>query len=321
MTETSSCGSTKTVLVILGPTASGKTALAHSVAEKIDAEIISADSRQIYRELTIGTAKPPASALKAVRHHFIDERNIGEPFSAGDFAVQAYERILDIQGRGKHAIVAGGSGLYIEGLVMGFADLPPGDQEIRRKLSAELEKHGADKLFRRLESLDPQQASGLDPTKTHRLIRSLEIIAITGRPVSSQKMFRKPPPLSFLTYGLDMPRENLYRRINERVENMIASGLVEEASFLYKKYHTLLDTDNAGPLKTVGYQELFRYFDGQTDLETAITLIKQHTRNYAKRQLTFFKNRLNVNWVEAPADHSAIAALATIWCRVLKEAC
>lgn len=318
--ETSFPETRKPVLVILGPTASGKTALALSVAVKLDAEIISADSRQIYRELSIGSAKPSEEALRSVKHHFVNEKSIGEPFSAGDFASQACKRIHDIHGRGKQAIVAGGSTLYLEALLRGLGELPPGNPEIRRKLLEELDEYGNEKLFQRLAELDPEQASTLDPTKTQRLIRSLEIIAISGRTVTSLQHVRKTPPVNFLTFGLRMPREQLYRHINERVDEMVAMGLVEEAAFLYKKYYSLLNTQKAGALKTVGYQELFSYFDGRMDLESAVTLIKQHTRNYAKRQLTFFKNRLNVNWVDAPVGHAAIAALTTICCRTLTEA-
>lgn len=299
----------KPVLVILGPTASGKTALAVKVARRFEAEIISADSRQIFRELTIGSAKPPEELLREIPHHFIDEKNIGESFTAGDFAVEAQQRILDIHLRGKRAVVAGGSTLYLEGLIRGFADLPPSDPEIREQLAGELISAGSETLFERLKTLDPVQAATLDPTKTERLIRSLEIIAITGRTVTEQQQTRKTPPLTFLSCGLSLPRPTLYERIDRRVDAMIRNGLVGEAELLYKKYYSLLKEEKAGALKTVGYQELFDYFEGRTTLENAVTLIKQHTRNYAKRQLTFFKNRLNVNWMDASGDPATMEAL------------
>jgi len=308
----------KPVLVILGPTASGKTALTLQVARRFQAEIISADSRQIYRELTIGSAKPPEELLREIPHHFIDEKNIGEAFSAGDFAVEAQQRILDIHQRGKQAIVAGGSTLYLEGLLRGFADLPPGDPEIRRNLAGELSSSGSERLFERLKKLDPVQAATLDPTKTQRLIRSLEIIAISGRTVTDLQQSRKVPTLNFFSYGLSVPRSMLYERIDRRVDAMILNGLIEEAELLYKKYYSLLKVEKTGALKTVGYQELFDYFEGRTTLDSALTLIKQHTRNYAKRQLTFFKNRLNVNWMNASGDHEAMEALIKACCRVLE---
>ncbi len=308
----------KPVLVILGPTASGKTALALNVARRLEAEIISADSRQIFRELTIGSAKPPEELLREIPHHFIDEKNIGESFTAGDFAVEAQQRILDIHLRGKPAVVAGGSTLYIEGLIRGFADLPPGNPEIRRNLAEELSSSGSEKLFERLKSLDPVQAATLDPTKTERLIRSLEIIAISGRTVTELQQSRKTPPLTFVLYGLSLPRPTLYERIDRRVDAMIRNGLVGEAELLYKKYYSLLKGEKAGALKTVGYQELFDYFEGRTTLENAVTLIKQHTRNYAKRQLTFFKNRLNVNWMDASGDPATMEALVKACCRAFE---
>jgi len=186
---------TKQVIVILGPTASGKSALALSVARKIGAEIISADSRQIYRELDIGSAKPSRDALREVKHHFVDEKSIGEPFTAGDFAAEAVQRIEDIHKRGKEVVVAGGSTLYLEGLLEGFADLPAADPEIRTRLLEEMQREGKAALFERLRQLDPEQAGTLDATKSQRLIRSLEIIEITGRPVTAlqaEKNKRQP---------------------------------------------------------------------------------------------------------------------------------
>lgn len=310
----------KPVLVITGPTASGKSALALNIARMLDAEIVSADSRQIYRELTIGSAKPSCEELREIRHHFINEKSIGEPFTAGEFAFEAWKRIADIHLRGKHAIVSGGSPLYLEGLLKGFSELPAGDSEIRRRLAAELASLGSDKLFERLRKLDPVQAATLDASKTHRLIRSLEIIAVSGKTVTELKHRNTTPPHVFHTFGLDMPRTLLYERINRRVDKMIGEGLCEEAEFLYKTFCNRSDTENPGSLKTVGYQELFDYFEGYTSFDTAVTLIKQHTRNYAKRQLTFFKNRLNVNWVHAPGDRAAMEALSAACCRFLQEA-
>ncbi|NTW69035.1 MAG: tRNA (adenosine(37)-N6)-dimethylallyltransferase MiaA [Chlorobiaceae bacterium] len=300
------------VIVILGPTASGKSALALSVAKKIDAEIVSADSRQIYRELDIGSAKPSRETLREVKHHFIDEKNIGEPFTAGDFATEAVQRIRDIHQRGKEAVVAGGSTLYLEGLLEGFADLPAADPEIRARLTAELEAQGNESLFERLVQLDPAQAATLDATKSQRLIRSLEIIEITGKQVTELQAEGKKihTGLQFLPVALSMPREILYERINNRTDEMIDAGLCNEAEMLYHKYQKIVASKKIAALQSVGYQELFQYLQGITDLQTAIILIKQHTRNYAKRQLTFFKNRLNVHWIPAPQNISEHEVLA-----------
>ena len=298
------------VHVILGPTASGKSALAHALAKKIGAEIISADSRQIYRELDIGSAKPSPESLRDVHHHFINEKNIGEPFTAGDFAIEARECIREIHGRGIPAVVTGGSTLYLEGLLEGFAELPPGNPEIRKKLLQELESIGKEELYKKLLQKDPQQAATLDATKTQRLIRSLEIIEITGRSVTElQGKGKGTTGLRFLAWGLSMPRETLYNRINQRTEEMLEAGLLKEAATLHNKYQELLAGDKIPALQSVGYQELFQHFDEKIDLSTAIQLIKQHTRNYAKRQLTFFKNRLSVTWVDAPENENELASL------------
>jgi tRNA dimethylallyltransferase len=299
------------VIVILGPTASGKSSLAHTLAKEIGAEIVSADSRQIYRELDIGSAKPSLEALLEVKHHFIDEKNIGELFTAGDFATEAVTRIHDIHRRGKRAIVAGGSTLYLEGLLEGFADLPGADFEIRQRLTEELEKAGKEALFERLRQLDPKQAATLDATKTQRLIRSLEIIEITGKSVTELQSIpnKSKKGLQFVTAALSMPRERLYQQINERSDKMIDAGLCNEAEMLYHKHQDKLREGKIPALQSVGYQELFQYLQGMTDFPTAVSLIKQHTRNYAKRQLTFFKNRLNVNWVTAPESNDEFEAL------------
>ena len=299
------------VIVILGPTASGKSALALALAEKTGAEIVSADSRQIYRELDIGAAKPSPEALRKVRHHFVNEKNIGEPFSAGDFAAEAAERIRNIHRKGIRAVVAGGSTLYLEGLLEGFADLPPADPEIRKRLLEELESVGKEELYKKLLLKDPLQAATLDPTKTQRLIRSLEIIEITGVSVTELQAAGKKlnGDLRFFTAGLSMPRPLLYERINRRTEEMIDAGLPDEATRLFQKYRTLLENGKIPALQSVGYQELFQYLEGKIGFEGAVNLIKQHTRNYAKRQLTFFNNRLTVNWMDAPKNRSDLEAL------------
>ena len=303
--------SDQAVHVILGPTASGKSALSLALAKKIGAEIISADSRQIYRELDIGSAKPSPESLRDIKHHFINEKNIGEPFTAGDFAIEAAERIHDIHRKGLRAVVSGGSTLYLQGLLEGFAELPAGNEEIRKKLLHELECGGKEELYKKLLLKDPEQAATLDPTKTQRLIRSLEIIEITGMSVTELQARGKKAHtgIRFLTWGLSPPRERLYNRINLRTEEMLEAGLAAEAAMLHHNYRAMLAHHNISALQSVGYQELFQYFDGKIEFAKAIELIKQHTRNYAKRQLTFFKNRLDVTWVDAPENESELAAL------------
>ena len=300
------------ILVLLGATASGKSALALAIAQKIDAEIISADSRQIYREMDIGTAKPSPESLLAVKHHFVNEKTIGEPFTAGDFATEAVARIRDIHQRGKRVVVAGGSTLYLEGLLEGFAELPPANPDIRNRLQREFERDGGEQLYEKLRQRDPEQAATLDPTKSQRLIRSLEIIEISGKSVTELQALGKTrhTGVRFLTFGLAMPREKLYHRINQRVEAMMEAGLCEEAKQLYHRYRELIASNRTSALQSVGYQELFHHFDGTLDLAEAVRQIQQHTRNYAKRQLTFFNHRLTVSWVAAPENSGEMAALA-----------
>lgn len=306
----------KPVLVILGPTASGKTELAFRIARQIGGEIVSADSRQIYRGMDIGTAKPPREMLEEIRHHFIDEKEIGEPFSAGDFAEEAAERIRELRQRGITPIVAGGSTLYLEGLLKGFAELPQADPEVRARLTHELERHGAEALYRRLEALDPEQARTLDPTKSQRLVRSLEIIELSGQTVTALQRKTTGPStgIDFTVIGIDLPRELLYDRINRRANAMIQAGLEAEARRLYDQFRDQWRSKTLNALATVGYRELFEHFEGQHDLQTAETLIAQHTRNYAKRQLTFFRNRLDVEWVAAPLDEAGVDSLVEEIC-------
>nr|Q3AQS3.1 RecName: Full=tRNA dimethylallyltransferase; AltName: Full=Dimethylallyl diphosphate:tRNA dimethylallyltransferase; Short=DMAPP:tRNA dimethylallyltransferase; Short=DMATase; AltName: Full=Isopentenyl-diphosphate:tRNA isopentenyltransferase; Short=IPP transferase; Short=IPPT; Short=IPTase [Chlorobium chlorochromatii CaD3] len=288
------------IVVLAGATASGKSALAMAIAKKIGAEIISADSRQIYWELTIGAAKPSPKELQEVPHHFINEKHIGEPFTAGDFAVEAWQRITAIHQRDKRVVVAGGSTLYVEGLLKGFANLPSANEAIRQRLETELQTLGSEALYQRLVKLDPTQAATLDATKTQRLIRSLEIIESSGTSVTALKAAQQPPPshFTFLPFALFLPRETLYQRINQRVDDMMANGLLHEAEALYQTYCDTWQERNLSALRTVGYQELFAYFEGRHSLDEAINLIKQHTRNYAKRQITFFSNHLALRWIE-----------------------
>lgn len=318
------------VLVLLGATASGKTALSIKLAERLNAEIVSADARQIYRRMTVGTAKPSTEDLARMPHHFINELDVTQPFDAGDFALQATERLKDIHKRGKAALVVGGSTLYLRALIEGLHDLPKRDFFIRARLEAELAAHGIEALFTRLQQLDAAYAGLVDRHNPHRVIRALEIIEASGKSVSELQQRPVPPPaFDFRLLGLELPRDLLYERINRRVEAMMSAGLLQEARSLYDEYiyprrdllrqkkPDALQHGDAAPapvsasvqapvepslqaLNTVGYQELFAFFDGDTTLETAVTLIKQHTRNYAKRQLTYFRKQFDTTWIAAP---------------------
>ncbi len=300
------------VVVITGPTASGKSALAHAMAKITGAEIISADSRQLYRGMDIGTAKPSEKMLEEVPYHFISEKEIEEEYNAGDFTTDAIRRILSIHNNNRDAVVSGGSTLYIEGLLHGFAELPPKNPEIRNELLKELKRSGSEKLYSRLKSVDPEQAATLDPTKTQRLLRSLEVIAITGKTVTELQVAQKKhsPSIRFIPLGLCMQRKELYERINTRTDEMMAAGLLEEAEKLYAAFYKDKTGRKVNALETVGYKELFQYFEGKHSLDKAVELIKQHTRNYAKRQLTFFRNRLDLEWIPAPTDRENLNRLA-----------
>jgi len=306
----------KKIPVILGATASGKTALAIELALKFNAEIISADSRQIYHELTIGSAKPSPEALATVPHHFINEKSLLEDYDAASFANDAWQRIRDILARGKRVIVAGGSTLYLKSLIVGFSELPSADHALRARLYKELQTLGSEKLYERLKHLDPDRAKTLDHTKTQRLIRSLEVIETTGRKMSELQSTRHhAPPFEFLCIGLDVPRDTLYERINQRVDEMMQNGFLEEVQSLYHRFASTHKQRKINALETVGYKELFSFLEGEISLDAAILLIKQHTRNYAKRQLTFFRNQLHVQWVQASSPSFALNQISSILSR------
>jgi tRNA dimethylallyltransferase len=271
--------------VIAGPTASGKTAAAIRIAQHFHTEIVSADARQFYREMSIGTAKPSPEQLAAVPHHLVGNKSITELYGAGHFGREAMNVLKEIFNHHDIAILTGGSGLYIDAVVHGVDDFDEVPEGLREALNAELAEKGADWLRQEVQALDPAYYATADSSNPRRLLRALEVIRSTGRTYSEQLGRAKAQrPFTTINILLDLPRETLYERIDQRVDDMMRAGLAEEARKLYEFRHY-----NA--LKTVGYKELFDHFDGKTSLETAVALIKQHTRNYAKRQLTWFRNR------------------------------
>jgi tRNA dimethylallyltransferase len=283
----------KKLIVIAGPTAAGKTAIAIELAKKLQTEIISADSRQFYREMSIGTAKPTPADLGQARHHFIDSLSVTENFSVGDFEREGLVVVEKIFETHDTAVLVGGSGLFVKAICDGFDDLPSALPELRAKLNAEFEEKGITYLQEKLKDADPAYYNQVDLNNPHRLIRALEVYGSTGKPFSS---FRKAETVQrdfqCIKIGLDLPREVLYKQINDRVDEMIKQGLVEEV-------RSLLPYRHLNALNTVGYSELFDYFDGKTDLETAVSLIKQNTRRFAKRQLTWFRRDEEINWMKA----------------------
>lgn len=288
------------VLALVGPTAVGKTARSLALAKALGAEIVSADSRQVYRPLTIGTAKPSPEEQAQAPHHFIGEKDLHEPFSAGLFAEEATARIRQIRARGRRALVVGGSTLYVHALQHGLADIPDVPKAVREQMKRRLDREGEDALYEELQAVDAAYAETLDPTKTHRLLRGLEVYHATGKPLSHYHEEQAPPPFSFRTVVLHRDRQRLYDRINRRVDAMLARGLVGEVEALQTR-----GVDRSRPpLKTIGYREVFDFLDGATGREEMTRLIKRNTRRYAKRQLTWFRRYDTYRWThaETPLD-------------------
>jgi tRNA dimethylallyltransferase len=278
------------LIVIGGPTASGKTKAAIQLAKFLNCPILSCDSRQFFREMSIGTAKPTKEELSQARHFFIDHKSIEEAYSSGEFEKDALLLLEELFQAHKHVILVGGSGLYIDAVCKGMDKLPK-SQKLRDQLNAELAAYGLGYLQNQLKRLDPDYYQQCDIQNPIRIIRALEIIRLSGKTIAenwSQKFEIRPFSVRYVV--LNLPREELYRRINQRVELMLEQGLLQEAKSLERYKHK-----NA--LQTVGYQELFDYFEGKITLQRAIELIKQNSRRYAKRQITWFKRYENALWV------------------------
>ncbi len=287
------------VIVIVGPTASGKTHVAICLAEAIGAEIISADSRQFYRDMDIGTAKPTAAELARVTHHFIDFLPPQVEFSAGEFSRIARDLIRELRRRGKNVIVAGGSGMYIRALLDGFFEPAIKDPAIKQALKQRAETEGGSVLYRELQAIDPVRAAELHPNDVHRIVRALEVYYASGKRFSEvQQQKRVAADFPFVQIGLRWPREKLYQRIEQRVDDMIRQGLERETRAL------LVGGVNpkANALQSVGYREMIQYIRGELAFAEMVDKIKQHTRNFAKRQLTWFRRDARIRWVEVHSE-------------------
>jgi tRNA dimethylallyltransferase len=270
--------------VIAGPTAIGKTALSIELAKHFNTEIISADSRQFFHELKIGAAPPSKEELGSVPHHLIGHLSVNQSFTVADFEKEALEILQDLFKVHDIVIVTGGSGLYINALCNGLDELPSADPLLREELNDIVSNSGLEVLVNELKEKDPEAAAGIDLHNPQRVIRAIEVIRLSGKKYSEQRSsLPKPRPFKIIRILLEMDREKLYERINKRVDKMIDEGLIAEAKELYPLRHL-----NA--LQTVGYKEVFEHFDGKISLDKAIELIKQNTRRYAKRQLTWFRN-------------------------------
>lgn len=294
----------KKLISILGPTASGKTGLAVQLAQQLNCEIISCDSRQFFKEMKIGTAFPKAEELQGVPHYFLGHKSIHDRYAAGAFELDAIAKITELHQASNHVIMVGGSGLYAKAVLEGIDDIPS-DPKIREKWNVIFEKEGLTPLLSQLEKWDKKHFEKVDTSNHQRVIRALEVIEVTGLPYSQQRKGKKAQrAFEQHNFVLDWPRETLYQRINQRVDLMIEEGLLKEAEKLYPQ-------KELNALQTVGYRELFSFFDGEMSLEEAIDKIKQNTRNYAKRQLTWFRREENMTWIEMPGGLSAIQALMT----------
>ncbi len=295
------------LLAILGPTATGKSALALRLAGALDGEIVNADALQVYRGLDIGTAKPTVEMRRQVRHHLVDILEPDEVFSAGEFARRGRSVITEIEGRGKTAILAGGSGFYLRALLQGLSPLPPSDPEIRRVLQERLRRDGLRSLYTELEERDPETAERLAPGDRQRILRALEVALGSGRPLSA--WIRSQPmggaPLPAVRIGLTLPRSILYDRIAGRVHRMVGRGWVAEVEGLLRRG---VEPD-APAFQAIGYRQIVRHVSGIWSLEAAVEDTVRATRRYAKRQMTWFRREKEVRWFSALDANQALTAL------------
>lgn len=282
----------KSLIVIVGPTAVGKTALSIALAKKFNTTILSADSRQFFKEMNIGTAKPSAEEMQNITHYFIDSHSIADDYNVGKYETEAIALLEKLFQTNDLLILVGGSGLYVDAICKGFDELPEANTKVREQINSLLQKEGIEGLQQLLKELDPDYCIQVDLQNPQRISRALEVCLTTGKPYSTfRKGKNKTRNFNIVKIGINTPREILYDRINRRVDQMIKDGLVEEV----KK---LLPFKNKNALQTVGYKELFEHLERGTDIKPAIELIKQNTRKFAKRQLTWFRRDSETKWFE-----------------------
>ncbi len=284
-----------TLIVITGPTGVGKTATAIGIAQALSAEIISADSRQLYRDIPVVTAAPTAEQLALVPHHFVGTLGLDEYYSAAQFESDVLELLPRLFDKSPYAVMCGGSMLYIDAVCKGIDDIPTISDEVRRRVYAEYEQYGLEYMLNRLKQLDPEHYEVVDRCNYKRVVHAVEICLQAGVPYSRLRTNQaKPRPFRIIKIGLNLPREQLFERINKRVIDMIDGGLLDEARRVYPLRHL-------NSLNTVGLKELFAYFDGTMDYETAVARIQKNTRVYAKKQLTWYAKDADMRWF-APGD-------------------
>ena len=295
------------LLCLLGPTAVGKTEIAIQLAQRLDAEVVSVDSRQIYRQMDIGTAKPTSDEQQAARHHLIDCVDISQPFSVADYQSLADTAIADIQSRGKRGLLVGGAGLYFRAIVDGLFEGPGADTARRERLEREAAQHGVNVLHDRLRACDPMSADRIHPNNIVRVIRALEVYELTGIPMSEHQRQWHPEKqrYPFIAFGLTMPRALLYRRIEQRVDVMLANGLIAEVESLLAAGYAR----ETVALQSFGYRELIAYLDGECTYLEAVQQLKQNTRRFAKRQLTWFRKDTRVEWIDRESTPDVVTHL------------
>ncbi|MFY0653270.1 MAG: tRNA (adenosine(37)-N6)-dimethylallyltransferase MiaA [Cyclobacteriaceae bacterium] len=292
----------KCLIIVAGPTAVGKTSLSIKLAKRLNTEIISADSRQFFRELNIGTAKPSDDELAEVPHHMINNLSIHDEYNAGKFAEEVDELLEGLFETHDHVIMTGGSGMYIKAVCDGLDDMPDVPEDVRNRLNIKWEQGGSDELLERLSQLDKNYFELVDKKNKQRVVRALEVIEVTGLPYSDFRNAKKPveKPYEVLKIGLEREREELYSMIDLRMDQMIEKGLFEEAEQFYPH-------KNLNALQTVGYREIYGYMNGEYDKDEAIRLLKRNSRRYAKRQMTWFKRDDSFRWFMAPKLEDLIA--------------
>jgi tRNA dimethylallyltransferase len=291
------------MMAIVGPTASGKTALSISLAKKYHGEIVSADSRQIYREMNIGTAKPTTIERESARHHLLDIKNPDEEYTVSDYKNDAIAAIHDILRRGKLPIMAGGTGLYIDAVIDNL-DIPKtkADPELRAKIEHDIAENGLASVFKKLVDLDPEATYVVDPKNPRRVVRALEVAIITGEPFTAQRK-KNEPLFDALKIGINPPPEVLRERIALRADLMLKDGLVDEVETLVKKYGATCAAFDA-----IGYREIIDYLGSKSSLEQAMDIIKHNTWHYAKRQMTWFRKDKNIHWITKPEEAEKMIA-------------
>lgn len=290
----------KTLIVIVGPTASGKTDVAVELALDLHCPVLSADSRQFYKEMKIGTARPDINELKGVPHYFLGHKSIHDDYNVADFEQEALETLNLVFKTNDVAIMCGGSGLYINAVCHGFDDeLPKADESLRAELSEELKENGIQSLQQKLRQLDPEYYQKMDINNPQRLIRAIEVCMKSGKKYSEiRKGIKAERPFQIVKIGLLRARDELYNRINTRVDTMMDQGLLNEVKLLHKN-------KTLNPLNSVGYKELFKFLDEEIEMEDAVEKIKQNTRQFAKRQMTWFNRDKDIHWFN-PEDLEAI---------------